>query len=144
MGLHRGRTLQASRNGSSNSDLSKRIWWCTYAFDRFNAAQEGTPFLINEGDCDADILQPADLRDEDSVTSQATLLNITLSMVIEDAIRALYSPSASTDLAILNSARDRLLSELDKLYDRTVESLGSDITDQLQMEGFWCSILRTQ
>ena len=45
---------------------AERIWWCAYTLDRLCAAQEGTPFLINEGDCDVELLTEDDIMDSSS------------------------------------------------------------------------------
>ncbi|KAJ4175317.1 Transcriptional activator of fatty acid utilization [Fusarium falciforme] len=91
MGLHRKLLIDQSP-APANHALLRRIWWVVYALDRFNAAQEGTPFLINEIDCDVEPLSKTDLKDEDPLTSKVTLLNMSMALLIEEAIRKLYAP----------------------------------------------------
>lgn len=97
LGYHRKQSdLPATqRNNSDNIVSERRLWWCAYALDRLSAAQEGTPFLINEMDCDVDELTETDLVDEDELTRQTTLISVSLARIIEDTVRNLYAPGES-------------------------------------------------
>lgn len=140
MGLHR-RQADTRQMKDGQNDMTRRIWWCLYAFDRFNAAQEGTPLLINERDCNIDELQESDLVGEDLITRQTTLFNISLSQIIEKAIRELYGPDASQPLSLI-TARDILLSQLDNLARRINENLCTGDANDLGIQRFWCDILK--
>lgn len=125
MGLHR-KVLVDQAQAATSTVILRRIWWVVYALDRFNAAQEGTPFLINEIECDVDPLAEADFADEDSLTCQVTLLNIALAIVIEDAVRKLYAPGE--DHTTLFTPRGVLLRQqmslrLEHLAQRMVHDL---------------------
>jgi hypothetical protein len=139
MGLHR-KMVPAQRVTSKAGGqdlLYRRIWWSAYTLDRLCAAQEGTPFLINEGDCDVELLTEDDLASEDLVTVQATLLNLSIARLIEDAVRRLYSPRE--DHTTLFSPRgvhlrQRLVIQLEDLKSRVQDTLlsGQEIEDALK------------
>lgn len=124
MGLHRKQQEQVPTEGQQ--PLKRRIWWCLYAMDRFNAAQEGTPFLINELDCDVDLLTSQDVADEDQLTQSVVILNLTLSRLVEDAIRSLYMPGE--DHTTLFTSRGSLLRQR---LDLQLEQLAQLITKTL-------------
>lgn len=118
MGLHRQRF---SDTGSMNVPLHRRIWWCIFALDRFTAATEGTPFIVNEMDCDLTPLCEADFVDEDTVVRDVAFANCKLARIVNDAVRSLYSLDAKPE--ILHSRygevqRDRLTNDLDRLESR--------------------------
>lgn len=92
LGFHRKQQSLLAADNVADDKLHRRLWWCTYALDRFNAAQEGTPFLINELDCDVDELIEADFEGEDELSRQAAGINVALAHIIQDAVRGLYAP----------------------------------------------------
>ncbi|KAE8324089.1 fungal-specific transcription factor domain-containing protein [Aspergillus sergii] len=120
MGLHRKKGPTPQSKNPEKERLHQRIWWCTYTLDRMCAAQEGTPFLINETDCDVELLTREDLVGEDRVTSEVVLINLSMARVIEDTVRPLYQPPE--DFMLLSpsgvSVRQRLLTQLDAIDDR--------------------------
>jgi hypothetical protein len=46
LGLHRRANSTGSSADKQLTQVHKRVWWCVYAMDRFNAAQEGTAVLM--------------------------------------------------------------------------------------------------
>ncbi|KIX03488.1 uncharacterized protein Z518_07041 [Rhinocladiella mackenziei CBS 650.93] len=130
LGLHRRRPPNARSRGSQLSGeetLLKKVWWCLYALDRFNAAQEGTPLLINEIDCDVEPLTTDDLLGEDLITTQTTLYNVSLSLILETAMRSFYSVKAddsNKDWHTRLEIRDRLSGRLDLLCHQISMTLG--------------------
>lgn len=125
MGLHRKQQPTPS-NPEAQESLHRRLWWCLYALDRFNATQEGTPFLINELDCDVDMLTERDVVGEDQLTQSVTLLNLSLARLIDDTVRSLYMPGE--DHTTLFSSRGVLTRQRLGLQ---LEQLARQITDQL-------------
>lgn len=125
MGLHR---KQETNNHSLDGQqtLQRRLWWCLYAMDRLNAAQEGTPFLINELDCDVDLLTTKDVASEDQLTQSVTMLNLSLSRLVEDTVRTLYMPGE--DHTTLFSSRGALLRQR---LDLQLEQLAQQIIRKL-------------
>ncbi|KAK3628767.1 Transcriptional activator of fatty acid utilization [Elasticomyces elasticus] len=119
MGLHR----RSPESGSASTRLQRRIWWSIFALDRLNAATEGTSFIINELDCDAAPLGAADFVDEDPNIRDATLLNLDLASVVNDAVRWLYSPEVTGHQLHSRAGeiqRDHLTRRLDKLDERAM------------------------
>lgn len=152
MGFHRKQQVN-SRPPEGQQSLHRRIFWCLYAMDRLNAAQEGTPFLINELDCDADLLADQDVADEDQLTQSVVTLNISLSRLVEDAVRSLYMPGEghttlfSSRGALLRQRLDLQLEQLAQLITRKL--LGGNLSgDSLNSEpdrySLFGSILLTQ
>jgi hypothetical protein len=141
MGLHR-QQLKQGQTADKDDAMSKRLWWSLYAFDRFNAAQEGTPFLIDERDCNVEVLQESDLLDEDLITRQTTLLNQSLSGIIEDGVRSMYGPDTSGKRVNLIQTRDTLLSRLDHLEHQICETFNPSESQAVGMDSFWCAILK--
>ncbi|KAF4990306.1 hypothetical protein FDECE_14449 [Fusarium decemcellulare] len=129
MGLHRKQQSTSSHPGAQEV-LQRRLWWCLYALDRFNAAQEGTPFLINELECDVEMLTEKDLAGEDQLTQSVTLLNVSLARLIEDTIRNLYMPGE--DHTTLFSSRGALTRQRLGLQ---LEQLARQINDKLMPGG---------
>ncbi|KAJ3543111.1 hypothetical protein NM208_g3747 [Fusarium decemcellulare] len=125
MGLHR-KQQSTSPDPGAQEVLQRRLWRCLYALDRFNAAQEGTPFLINELECDVEILTEKDLAGEDQLTQSVTLLNVSLARLIEDAVRNLYMPGE--DHTTLFSSRGVLTRQRLGLQ---LEQLARQINDKL-------------
>ncbi|KAF9888248.1 hypothetical protein FE257_008817 [Aspergillus nanangensis] len=138
MGLHRKQGITPQSENDEQERLHRRIWWCTYTQDRWFAAQEGTPFIINEKDCNVEPLIQADLRGEDRVTSEVVLINLSLARVVEETVRCLYQ--APEDLPIPSplgvNVRQRLLQQLDTISDRIKSTLLSGLraNEALQME----------
>ncbi|OJJ73179.1 hypothetical protein ASPBRDRAFT_494120 [Aspergillus brasiliensis CBS 101740] len=136
MGLHRKQQAAAQSEASEQERLHRRIWWCTYTLDRLCAAQEGTPFIINERDCNVEPLTQDDLCGEDRVTSEVVLISLSLARVIEDTVRCLYQPPE--DLVLPSpqgvSLRQKLLTQLDAINDRINLTLFSGLrtNDALQ------------
>jgi hypothetical protein len=145
MGLHRKKGPTPQSENSEQERLHRRIWWCTYTLDRMCAAQEGTPFLINEKDCDVEPLTQEDLVGEDRVTSEVVLINLSMARVIEDTVRYLYQPTE--DFMLLSpsgvSVRQRLLTQLDAIDDRIRLSLlsGLQASEVLQTGAKTLSVL---
>ncbi|KAI3394481.1 hypothetical protein diail_2615 [Diaporthe ilicicola] len=129
MGLHRKQQVNKPPIEGQQS-LQRRIWWCLYAMDRFNAAQEGTPFLINELDCDVEFLTTQDVSGEDQLTQSVTVLNLSLARLVEDAVRSLYMPGE--DHTTLFSSRGALLRQR---LDLQLEQLAQLITGKLLSVG---------
>lgn len=125
MGLHR-KQQDSTPSLDGQQTLHRRLWWCLYAMDRFNAAQEGTPFLINELDCDVDLLTAEDVAGEDQLTQSVLGLNISLARLLEDAVRSLYMPGE--DHTTLFSSRGTLLRQR---LDFQLEQLAQQITSKL-------------
>lgn len=150
MGLHR----KAAVEQGASQPVLRRIWWVVYALDRFNAAQEGTPFLINERDCDADPLTEGDFRDEDQMTCKITLLNTSIALMIEDVVRKLYAPEEDhTTLFTPRGVQIRqdLGMKLDKLARGIIDGLipGRDaeaafLSSEKDPPAFWCALLLIQ
>lgn len=92
LGFHRKQKGPFPADRETDDKLHRRLWWCAYVLDRFNASQEGTPLLINELDCDLDALTEEDFAGEDELTHQATCMSLSLAQIIEDVIRTLYTP----------------------------------------------------
>ncbi|GKZ34725.1 transcriptional activator of fatty acid utilization [Aspergillus brasiliensis] len=136
MGLHRKQHATAQSEASEQERLHRRIWWCTYTLDRLCAAQEGTPFIINERDCNVEPLTQDDLCGEDRVTSEVVLISLSQARVIEDTVRCLYQPPE--DLVLPSpqgvSLRQKLLTQLDAINDRINLTLFSGLrtSDALQ------------
>lgn len=129
MGLHR-RQQEATPPLDGQQTLQRRLWWCLYAMDRLNAAQEGAPFLINEMDCDVDPLTAQDVAGEDQLTQSVLGLSVSLARLVEDAVRSLYMPGE--DHTTLFSARGALLR---KRLDLQLEQLAQEITRKLLSGG---------
>lgn len=129
MGLHR-KQQDTTPPLDGQQTLQRRLWWSLYAMDRFNAAQEGTPFLINELDCDVDLLTNKDVADEDQLTQSVLVLNISLARLVEDAVRSLYMPGE--DHTTLFSSRGALLRQR---LDLQLEQLAQQITRKLLSGG---------
>lgn len=129
MGLHRKQQVN-NHSPEGQQSLQRRLWWCLYAMDRLNAAQEGTPFLINELECDVDLLTSKDVADEDQLTQSVAVLNISLSRLVEDAVRSLYMPGE--DHTTLFSSRGALLRQR---LDLQLEQLAQLITRKLLSGG---------
>lgn len=129
MGFHRQKGPSPQSENSEQEKLHRRIWWCTYTLDRFCAAQEGTPFIINERDCDVEPLTQDDLAGEDRITTEVGLINLSMARVIEDTVRCLYQPSDGFTLLSPSgvSVRQRLLAQLDTIDDRIRISLLSGL-----------------
>ena len=72
--------------------LPRRIWWSAFMLGRFSTIQEGTPFLINELDCDVELLTEEDFEGEDSLVRRVSLLNLSLARLGEDITRNLCAP----------------------------------------------------
>lgn len=125
MGLHR-KQQDSTPPLDGQQTLHRRLWWCLYAMDRFNAAQEGTPFLINELDCDVDLLTTKDVAGEDQLTQSVLGLNVSLARLVEDAVRSLYMPGE--DHTTLFSSRGALLRQR---LDLQLEQLAQQITSKL-------------
>lgn len=162
MGLHRRSATSndpvrhslapCSNPPSSKRALLRRIWWSAFALDRLNAVQEGTSFLINEADCDAEPLSEDDFRSEDSLTRRVTLLNLSLACLAQDAVRSLYRPG--DDGNTLFSAHDvgarrRLSLELDNLASRITTvfqaaNTQNDTCASNDVHGIWQKILLSQ
>lgn len=51
--------------------LWKRIWWAYYIRDQQSSAALGLPSRIRDEDCDVAMLEPKDIKDEESVDDQA-------------------------------------------------------------------------
>lgn len=135
MGLHRKKGPSPHPQNSEQDSLHRRIWWCVYTLDRMCAAQEGTPFLINEKDCDIEPLTPHDLNGEDSLTSEVALISISMAQVIESAVRYLYQPPEDSVLSSSGvEIRQRLLANLDTINDRITLNLlsGIDVKEALR------------
>ncbi|VUC25262.1 unnamed protein product [Clonostachys rosea] len=124
MGLHRKQEM--ARTTGSQETFQRRLWWCTYALDRFTAAQEGTPFLINELDCDTEPLTENDLAEEDRLTKTVTMIQIKLARLIQDAVRSLCQPGE--DHTTLFSSRGVLIRQR---LDQQLEHLARQIKDKL-------------
>lgn len=130
LGLHRQRPPNVSSNSSQLSgkeNVLKKVWWCLYAMDRFNAAQEGTPLLINEIDCDVEPLTKDDLLGEDFITTQVTSYNVSLSLILETAMRSFYTVKEDNSNNCWRSRleiHDRLLARLDLLCQQISMTLG--------------------
>jgi hypothetical protein len=145
MGLHRKKGPTPHSENTEQERLHRRIWWCTYTLDRMCAAQEGTPFLINEKDCDVEPLTQEDLVGEDRVTSEVVLINLSMARVIEDTVRYLYQPTE--DFMLLSpsgvSVRQRLLTQLDAIDDRVRLTLlsGLQASEVLQTGAKTLSVL---
>ena len=155
MGLHRKANIDGIRRPSGNRALLRRLWWSVFALDRFNAAQEGTPFLINEIDCDADMLSEQDFEDEDQLTCQVTMLNLALARLIEDAVRSLYAAGEGGNTLFPTRGvltRQRLTLQLEELAHLITSTLrpgqDSEMPSQqdpsLDIRRLWCTILLTQ
>lgn len=153
MGLHRKTTSSDDASASGNRTLLRRIWWSVFALDRLNAAQEGTPFLINENDCDVDMLNDDDLGGEDMLTCQVAALNLSLAFLIQYAVRSLYGPRDDDHTTLFSergfNARQRLVGELDKLAERMRTQLlpvaDVDESDRAcDMQDLWYAILLSQ
>lgn len=125
MGFHRKQQVN-SHPPEGQQSLQSRIFWCLYAMDRFNAAQEGTPFLINELDCDVDLLTAQDVAGEDQLTQSVVTLNLSLARLVEDAVRSLYMPGE--DHKTLFTSRGVLLRQR---LDLQLEHLAQQITHKL-------------
>lgn len=122
MGLHRQGATSSTVNGLS---LQRRTWWCIFALDRLNAATEGTPFLINELDCDIPRLTASDFAEEDTLVRDTAMLNVELALVVNDAVRWFYSPAVnqkSLYSRIGEDQRDLLSRQLDNLDDRAIST----------------------
>ncbi|PYI12532.1 hypothetical protein BO78DRAFT_381709 [Aspergillus sclerotiicarbonarius CBS 121057] len=148
MGLHRKlEAVQPVALKAEKQDLlHRRIWWSAYILDRLCAAQEGTPFLINEQDCDVPLLTEADLVGEDSVTVRATMISLSMARLIEDAVRSLYAPGK--DHIMLFSlqgvhTRQRLITQLKDLKGHVRNTLlsGQGVEDALKGAPYAVSIL---
>ncbi|KFX98674.1 hypothetical protein O988_04258 [Pseudogymnoascus sp. VKM F-3808] len=150
LGLHRRTERIDSSADKRIAQVHKRVWWCIYAMDRFNAAQEGTALLVNELDCDIDALVEEDFENEDEITCYTTLSNVSLSMVVEEAIRNLYSIRTRKLDYVSQSmldCRDRLNKTLNQLSQdinsnllRTVPSGKDSIGDDIRQ--LWASLLQ--
>jgi hypothetical protein len=152
MGLHRAFNEAQSREEDRESKTSQRIlWWSVYTLDRFNAAQEGIPLIINEIDCDAPDLNDDDLKSEDELTRKVTTLSFRLARIIEKTIRKVYvangAPPSTASVKGLKG-RQSLVSELDHLARDVIEELASpngdtiDNSDSIDFQ--WCSIVLCQ
>ena len=144
MGLHRE---NPNSETSSTAPLLKRIWWCTFALDRFNAATEGTTFLINESDCDVQPLQPSDFLDEDGAVAALTLVNVELALIVQDAVRSFYTPGV--ELFSIHSRfgerqRDRLTLKLNRLRGTVAQFTGSALENEGQLLEYWSVLLNIQ
>ncbi|KAI9728098.1 MAG: hypothetical protein M1834_007814 [Cirrosporium novae-zelandiae] len=130
MGLHRRVDgILSSSQDLAGQHLSRRIWWCMYALDRFNAAQEGAPLLINEDDCDIESITDDDFTDEDSITRLTATFNISLAIIIEKAIRKLYAVrNTSADLQCMIYTRDQLGDALDNLEQQIQTFFSGEIS----------------
>lgn len=121
MGLHRKKepAQQSDIEATEKHKLHRRLWWSTYTLDRLCAAQEGTPFLINERDCDVEPLTKDDLSHEDNITVDASLINLSLAQVVEDTVRNFYQPTENVALFSHEgvSKRQELVTRLDALED---------------------------
>lgn len=129
MGLHR-KEQEGTPPLDGQQALQRRLWWCLYAMDRLNAAQEGTPFLINEMDCDVDPLTAQDVAGEDQLTQSVLGLNVSLARLVEDAVRSLYMPGE--DHTTLFSTRGSLLRQR---LDLQLEQLAQEVTRKLLSGG---------
>ncbi|KAH6690668.1 fungal-specific transcription factor domain-containing protein [Plectosphaerella plurivora] len=133
LGFHRKQQDLLASESVEDDGFHRRLWWCTYALDRLNAAQEGTPFLINELDCDVKPLTEEDLGGEDELTRQATNINLSLAHIIEDAVRGLYATGEDhTTLFTSRGVRQRqaLRLRLEQVATRISAQLmsGKDLT----------------
>jgi hypothetical protein len=127
--------------------LSKRIWWTIYTLDRLNAAQEGTPCIINEGDCDQTPLAPDDFLDEDDTTRELTLTNMKLALIVEDAIRTLYTAQGDRlylDSPLGEEQRDRVLRKLDALEARVGGFAATTLDCDHDQLACWTFLFRVQ
>lgn len=152
MGFHR-KQQGNSHPVEGQQSLHRRIFWCLYTMDRLNAAQEGTPFLINELDCDADLLTAQDVADEDQLTQSVVTLNLSLSRLVEDAVRSLYMPGEdhttlfSSRGALLRQRLDLQLEQLAQLITRKllgVSLSGDPLSSEPDRYSLFGSILLTQ
>lgn len=152
MGFHRKQQV-SSHPPEEQQSLQSRIFWCLYAMDRFNAAQEGTPFLINELDCDIDLMTAQDVAGEDQLTQSVVTLNLSLARLVEDTVRSLYMPGE--DHKTLFSSRGALLRQrldlqLEQLAHLIMHKLlggnlsGASSTSEPDRYSLFGSILLTQ
>lgn len=152
MGFHRKQMVE-SHPPEGPQSLHRRMFWCLYTMDRLNAAQEGTPFLINELDCDVDLLTAQDVGEEDQLTQSVVTLNLSLSRLVEDAVRSLYMPGE--DHTTLFSSRGALLRQrldlrLEQLAQLIIHKLlggnlsGESLSSEPDRHSLFGSILLTQ
>jgi hypothetical protein len=148
MGYHRrsepGQELTG--NASSQDVNRRRIWWSAYILDRLYATQEGTPFLINERDCDVEALTENHLAGEDHITVLVTMLNLSLAHLIEEAVRSLYAPGESHITQFSSRGvhqRQQLTLKLDALENRVACTLlsGYRTDDALKYAPYDVSVL---
>lgn len=149
MGLHRSFNESQSREeGHESKAFQRRLWWSIYTLDRFNAAQEGIPFTINEIDCDTPDLNDTDFRHEDELTQKVMMISFRLARIVEEAIRGVYAvrgPSPNTTLIPDIEDRRRLVSKLGDLSREIDEKLSPfDYEDTNHPELQWHSILVCQ
>lgn len=150
MGLHRSNGVIEVDGSKRDEAILRRVWWSAFALDRLNAAQEGTPFIINEIDCDLFPLTVEDFHDEEPITRSVTLLNLSLAILVQDIVRKLYSPASDPSNLIAGSgldALDGLTSRAEQLERDTVMQLGPDNVSSDMRNNFaslWSSFLLTQ
>lgn len=128
MGLHR-KTETLHSTVPINKGLHsvhRRIWWSVYMLDRFCAAQEGTPFLINKEDCDVEFLTENDLTDESYITVRATFINLSIAALIDNAVRCLYAPGRDNNTLFSTQGvtlRQRLILQVEELENNIHDTL---------------------
>lgn len=144
MGLHRDSSIDPS---SKHPALARRIWWCLFAFDRFSAATEGSPCVINEADCDTVALSADDFEDEHESVRELTMANVELAMIIQDAMRSLYSPHLSSDslhsrFGVMH--RDRITSQILRFEGRWTAQFSIVFNQDRDSHDKWRTIFLVQ
>lgn len=144
MGLHRN---NSSVTSGKHSTLPRRIWWCLFALDRFGAATEGTPCVINEGDCDTIALSPSDFDDEHKSVRELTMANVELAFIVQDAIRSLYSPYLSPESLHTRfgaTHRERITSDLVRFEGRCTTQFSAIFGQDRDSYDKWRTIFLVQ